>query len=304
MPKMFISYRRDDTSGIAGRLAQELITRFGRANVFIDVDSISPGIDFTQRIDQALDQCQLALILIGNRWLQADAQGHRRIDDRGDYVHREAAAALGHRDVTVIPILVDDARMPSPAELPEDLQALSTIDAFELDNKRWSYDLGLLVDFAARRDPWWKRLARLLPRTPKRIALTGVVLAALVAAVVVLLTSGSAETRQVLSPAATPPVVDECTHSVSVGADGNVGPITCNGGELNVAAWQRLQTSAASNLVMTLGPRALPEDALQAMCTDLRNGSTNVIETSRYKIAELYYGWSFGIDPTSELSSC
>src|SRR6516162_5984301 len=80
--KIFISYRRDDTSGEAGHLAADLGKRFGRENVFIDIDTIAPGVDFETRINQALSACRVTFVLIGNHWLNATLpDGKRRLDD-------------------------------------------------------------------------------------------------------------------------------------------------------------------------------------------------------------------------------
>src|SRR4051812_48901491 len=128
MPSIFISYRREDTSGEAGRLAEDLGARFGRSGIFMDVDSISPGANFEDRIDGALGACQVALVLIGDRWLDArPPDGRRRLDQDGDYVRHEIAAALARRDVTVVPVLVEGATMPTPSELPPDIAGLAKI---------------------------------------------------------------------------------------------------------------------------------------------------------------------------------
>jgi hypothetical protein len=106
--------------------------------------------------------------------------------------------------------------------------------------------------------------------------------------------------RQVLTPATYPPAVDECTQQLTFGADGDVGPISCPNGDLNVLAWQ--QMAAGNPVVMTLGPYATPSQVEEAVCTDMHN-STGPIATSTYQISALYYGWSFGIDPTSVITS-
>jgi hypothetical protein len=108
----------------------------------------------------------------------------------------------------------------------------------------------------------------------------------------------AATTGQVLPPATVAPKVDECTQQLTFGADGNVGPITCPDGDLNVLAWQ--QMAASNPLVMSLGPYATPSQVEEALCADLRT-STIPIETSAYKISALYYSWSFGIDPSAVL---
>jgi hypothetical protein len=94
------------------------------------------------------------------------------------------------------------------------------------------------------------------------------------------------------------PKVNECTQQLTFGADGNVGPITCADGNLNVLAWQ--QMAGEHPLVMSLGPYAMPRQVEEALCASLRN-STIPIQTSAYNISALYYGWNFGIDPSAIL---
>jgi hypothetical protein len=45
-----ISYRRDDPMDITGRIFDRLSSRYGRENVFRDIDNIPPGLDFRQQI--------------------------------------------------------------------------------------------------------------------------------------------------------------------------------------------------------------------------------------------------------------
>ena len=191
MPSIFISYRREDAAGHAGHLAAELSLRYGESSVFIDIDAIAPGVDFERRIDDALSSCQVALVLIGDEWLTAERDGKRRIAQENDYVRREVGAALLRDDVTVIPVLIEGAQMPSAAELPADIAPLAKINALELSNKRWRYDLGRLYDVVGRSDPKWKRVLRATPRWAKRASPVAVVAGA--AAAAVLLLSGGGE---------------------------------------------------------------------------------------------------------------
>ena len=123
--KIFISYRRDDTAGRAGRLFDLLATRFGARNVFQDVTAIEPGTDFTQRVDEAIAQCDATLVVIGSDWLSMSGpDGTRRLDEPDDYVRREVGAALA-AGVRVVPVLVDRAELPTPEDLPEALRPLA-----------------------------------------------------------------------------------------------------------------------------------------------------------------------------------
>ena len=109
---IFVSYRREEAGHVAGRLADRLAKRFGTSNVFIDVDSIEPGIDFADAIQHAIDRCDVLLALIGSQWATVvDETGHRRLDNPDDYIVLELKAALA-RDLRVIPVLVDGANVP------------------------------------------------------------------------------------------------------------------------------------------------------------------------------------------------
>lgn len=100
-----------------------------------------------------------------------------------------------------------------------------------------------------------------------------------------------------LSPATVAPKAPECSQQLQVGADGNAGPLTCSHGALNILAWAYFAKN--DPLVMIIGPNAVPNQVLQAMCSDLRT-STIPIELSAYELASRYYGWRFGIDLSSE----
>ena len=100
--RVFISYRRDDAAGYAGRLEEALERRLGRGSVFRDVLDIAPGADFSEAIRQRLAGAQTVLVLIGPRWAGGDGTGPRRIDDAQDFVRLEVQMALdgGARVVT------------------------------------------------------------------------------------------------------------------------------------------------------------------------------------------------------------
>lgn len=309
MPSIFISYRREDTSGEAGRLAADLGSRFGRSSVFMDVDSISPGVNFEERIEAALSACQVALVLIGDRWLDVQtADGRRRLDQEGDYVRQEIAAALARKGVTVVPVLVEGARMPGPGDLPPDISKLALINAFELSNKRWRYDLGQLSDVAERYEGGVRRVVRDVPRWAWA-ALAALAAAGAVAAGVVLAGGGSGPgpkgnaARATLVPATVPPKVDECSSQLRFAVDGTAGPLKCRDGRLNALAWQYY---AKFNLVvMTLGRAATPGQVQEAMCTDARNPQMTIPkEQSAFELAALYYGWRFVISPDAATVRC
>jgi hypothetical protein len=142
---IFVSYRRQETGHLAGRLYDRLADRFGEGQVFIDVDSIEPGVDFAEEIFRAVAACKVLLAIIGPAWLTAtDERGGRRLDDPDDIVRLEIEAALA-RGVRVIPILVESAVMPTRQDLPESLAGLTRRNALVIRHESFRYDAGRLV---------------------------------------------------------------------------------------------------------------------------------------------------------------
>ena len=145
MRAIFISYRRDDAAGEAGRLFDDLTAQFGPDKVFMDVAGIEPGHDFRKVIDQNVASCGVLLAMIGKGWVDAkDDAGRRRLDDPLDFVRLETASAL-KRDIPVIPVLVRGGRMPRAEQLPEDLTDLAYRNGVELTHTRWRSDVELLI---------------------------------------------------------------------------------------------------------------------------------------------------------------
>ncbi len=131
--KIFISYRRDDSAGYAGRLFDHLSVNFGPKSVFMDIDTIEPGEDFRKVVRNAVGSCDVVLVMIGRQWLtMTDPQGQRRLDDPRDWVRVEISSALVQPNVRVIPVLVRGAAMPAESELPDDLKELCWRNALEL----------------------------------------------------------------------------------------------------------------------------------------------------------------------------
>jgi outer membrane protein assembly factor BamB len=142
---IFVSYRREEAGHVAGRLADQLEQRFGLSNVFIDVDSIEPGVDFAEAIQDAIGRCDVLLALIGRQWTTVvDESGHRRLDNPNDYIVLELEAALA-RKLRLIPVLVDGADMPSPEVLPPSLQPLARRNAVRLDHDTFRSDSAWLL---------------------------------------------------------------------------------------------------------------------------------------------------------------
>jgi hypothetical protein len=121
---IFISYRRDDSADVTGRVYDRLREHFGEDTVFIDVDSIPYGVDFRTHIERKVAQCQVLLAVIGRDWLTIqDAGGRRRLLSPTDFVRVEIESAL-RRNVPVIPLLVHGVGMPAEKSLPTSLQLL------------------------------------------------------------------------------------------------------------------------------------------------------------------------------------
>jgi hypothetical protein len=157
MSGIFISYRREDSAGWTGRLAECLKEQFGESSIFMDLDGIEPGIDFTVVLHNALESCDVLLAMIGPEWITArDETGKPRLDDPADWVRTEIATAL-KRNTRVIPVLVGGAKVPTQHQLPDDLDPLAHRQAYELTDRRWKYDVAQLI--------------KTLPPTPLRFPL-------------------------------------------------------------------------------------------------------------------------------------
>jgi hypothetical protein len=147
MAGTFISYRREDAAGYAGRLRESLERRLGSARVFRDVDTLRPGQDFVQAIESRLSDCAVMLAVIGREWATArDLAGARRLDEPFDFVRLEIAAALARPNVLVVPVLVEGATMPSTTELPENLRPLTRRHAVSVRDETWDSDVDRLVN--------------------------------------------------------------------------------------------------------------------------------------------------------------
>jgi TIR domain len=137
---IFVSYRRSDAEGWAGRLSDSLKRELGRVNIFRDIEDIPPGVEFDTYIAGAVGSCDALIALIGPSWLSVtDQNGRRRLDDPKDFIRLEIAAAL-RRNVRVIPVLVSGAQMPGSDDLPEDIKPLARRQAYELTDSRWADD--------------------------------------------------------------------------------------------------------------------------------------------------------------------
>ena len=210
--RIFISYRREETAYPAGWLYDRLADRFGGGQVFKDVDSIQLGDDFVEVITSAVGSCDVLLALIGPQWLTIADEHGRRLDSRDDFVRLEIQAALT-RNVRVIPILVDGARMPRAEELPDSLAELVRRQALELSPARFDFDTGRLLKVLDRAlaeartapaqpspTPSVPPAAR--PRRRPRSTRTRILAGAGIGVVLILLTAAVVASSQRTSPSA------------------------------------------------------------------------------------------------------
>lgn len=144
--RVFISYRRQDSAAYAGRVYDAMVARFGERHVFMDLE-LAPGVDFVERITEAVSACQVLIEVMGPTWATVkNEEGQVRIADPEDFVRLELEIALKRPEVTVIPVLVSGAEMPDRRDLPPELGAISRRNALELSDRRWRYDVGQLID--------------------------------------------------------------------------------------------------------------------------------------------------------------
>ena len=203
VPQVFISYRRQDSSGHTGRLFDRLVAEFGSDDVVLDVDDIELGLDFARQISDFVAGCDALLAVIGPNWLTlTDEGGTQRLADPDDFVRLEIAAAL-ERDVRVVPVLVGGAQMPTADDLPDDIRGLAMRHGLELSDERWGYDVGRLVESLRELDgpdaPTPRPEQPAPSSAPSRnrrgyaMAIAAVAVVAAVIAAVVLLAGGNGE---------------------------------------------------------------------------------------------------------------
>ena len=187
MTNLFISYRRNDSGGHAGRLSDRLIARFGADRIFMDVQDIQPGQNFQQAIEKTLTRCDYVLAVIGPRWLEIM---QARKAQEADFVRHEITVALV-LGTTVIPVLVGGAKMPASNLLPAEMAPLSLCQAVEIRDNCFDEDAGRLVEFLAGGSgaaPPQVRVSRM--RRNVLLALTGAVAATALGAVAAVARDG------------------------------------------------------------------------------------------------------------------
>jgi hypothetical protein len=154
MPTIVISYRREDSGWITGRIFDRLEAHFGKGHVFMDIDAIPVGLDFREHIQEVLDRCDILLAVIGPRWAGTQEDGQSRLADEADWVRLEIETALAKK-IPVIPALIDRSRMPKASDLPESLRPFAFRQAADIDSSR---------DFHAHMDRLIRSMDGLLTR--------------------------------------------------------------------------------------------------------------------------------------------
>lgn len=173
MAKLFISYRRGGVRARTYRLADRLKDRFGIDNVFLDIDSIGPGSRFADVIREAILSSSFVLIMIGPKWLEMkNEDGQRRLDAEDDHLRLEVEAAI-ESPATVIPVLVDGAKMPTRSDLPEAIRELADLNAHTLADSHWDYDVDRLLEHIG---PPTAPDEQLMPQAWISVALVGLAL--------------------------------------------------------------------------------------------------------------------------------
>src|SRR5713226_935263 len=131
MPRITISYRRDDSAAMTGRIFDRLAAHYGRESIFRDIDNIPPGVDFRKHIDGILDESDVVLAIVGPRWV-GPRGGQSRLTNAADPVRVEIETAL-RKNCPLIPVLVLRGSMPRVEQLPDSLQDFAYHNAVSVD---------------------------------------------------------------------------------------------------------------------------------------------------------------------------
>jgi hypothetical protein len=155
--KIFISYRRSDSADFTVALYNELCELFGTDAIFKDINKIPPGMEFSEVLENALDESVVVLALIGPSWISKS--GDRLFNDH-DWVRQEIARSL-ERKLRVVPVLVNGAPIPKTNHLPEDLHPLLSRQIARIDNVRFAYDVRTLAEGISDLVPLKKKKAKI-----------------------------------------------------------------------------------------------------------------------------------------------
>ena len=132
---IILSYRREDSAGVTGRIFDRLVQEFGTDRVFMDIDSMPAGVDFHDHLQEILADCGALLVVVGKSWRSQRKGQPARIMDPDDWVRIEVETAL-ERGIPVVPLLIDGASLPTREQLPESLWPLLRRNALPVDSGR------------------------------------------------------------------------------------------------------------------------------------------------------------------------
>lgn len=151
---IFISYRRQDSKHLVGRLYDRLITVFGEDVVFRDIDSIPYGADLSLHIEKHIRKTSVFLIVIGQNWLAISSNGKKKIENPNDWVRKEIESAISDPSVHTIPVLVDEAELPDGSELPASIKPILLLNSISLrEDPDFHADLNRLISEIAKKAP-------------------------------------------------------------------------------------------------------------------------------------------------------
>jgi len=262
---IFINYRREDSMGIAGRLHDRLADAFGWKNLFMDVDSIPPGIDFVRHLNDQVATCDILLAVIGPNWLDLkNEQGDRRLHAADDFVALEIAAALA-RDIPVIPILVDGAGMPKANDLPQPLKPLARRNAIILRQNCFGRDADALIEKIRASRPTTRSIWKIAAISGLFIISSG--------AISYYVWPFPIASATAYAAAGNFACFDKAEYPDSWRAEAPLcGPYGCNFGKLSQDACLALAASKQSKTVIhgNMGTTRANECWLQHSCGDLR----------------------------------
>jgi TIR domain len=145
--KIFISYRRAESKYPARMIYESFARVLPPDSILMDVDDIPPGADFVKVLEGWVEQCEVMLVLMGERWANfTDPKtGKRRLDNPKDFVRIEIRGAL-NRNIPVVPVLLDGAELPDEAELPDDIKGLLNRQAQYVDLRNFGTDVQRLIN--------------------------------------------------------------------------------------------------------------------------------------------------------------
>jgi hypothetical protein len=134
MYSIFMNYRREPHEIAVAAIAERLQHYFGDDEVFID-NGIPSGEEYPATIRTRLLRCTVLVAVIHKGWSDTLKEPPRK-----DWVREEIRIAL-ERGIPVIPVLLGDAKMPEPGDLPPDIAALTLRQAAPVGTTTFIADL-------------------------------------------------------------------------------------------------------------------------------------------------------------------